>query len=90
MTMKATQNHPALSLIVWSLRQEKSVVSGNRFKVEVVKTMAAEEVENVVNNQADKEEVGICFIEKCVLHSQNGRMTGSMTSNEGTTSNKSQ
>jgi len=59
-------------------------------EVEVVETMAAEEVESVVNNQADEEEVGICFIEKCVLHSQNDRMTGSITSNEGTTSNRSQ
>lgn len=33
MTMKATQNYPAPSLIVWSSKQEKSIVSGNRFKL---------------------------------------------------------
>jgi len=52
-------------------------------EVEVVEAIRA--VENVVNIQADEEEVSISVIEKCILHSQNNRtLMGLMTTNEGT------
>ena len=59
-------------------------------ELDVVETMVPEVAELVVNNQADEEEVSINLIEKCILHSQNGRMTGLMTTNEGMTFKKNQ
>jgi hypothetical protein len=50
---------------------------------EVVEAIAGETVENVVNIQADEEEVSISLIEKCILHSQDNdrTLTGLMATN---------